>query len=254
MKVITIGDIHGESVIWKIADLKKLLESSKEIPQYDAYIFLGDYVDSHTLQTPKIISNFKKIIQLKQNYPYNIVLLLGNHDLAYLLGHFLFPCSGHDRNYDKEIQKLFLDNIELFCPIYQLDNYIFTHAGISQKWLDKFKFIHGIKTPSIPVKTINNCFFKAISDKNHINVSDPIFDCGMIRGGENLVGGIFWADFRETFKDIVPGYKQIVGHTPVKKIVTLDNKKEGDSFGSITYINTIPTDEPLESMYLELDI
>jgi predicted MPP superfamily phosphohydrolase len=82
MKHIAIGDLHGRDT-WQQVNTKL----------YDKVIFLGDYVDSHTLSDLVILENLKKIIALKKRPPEKVVLLLGNHDAHYL--HYpRFECSG----------------------------------------------------------------------------------------------------------------------------------------------------------------
>ena len=50
MKVIAIGDVHGRSEWKQIADLAILATTHNLDTEYDEYIFLGDYVDSFTIQ------------------------------------------------------------------------------------------------------------------------------------------------------------------------------------------------------------
>lgn len=58
---------------------------------------------------------------------------------------------------------------------------------------------------------------------------------GKSRGGEGT-GGVTWADKRETAVDMLKGYHQVVGHTPVKDIETI---RYADS--SVTYIDVLDT-------------
>ena len=57
--IIVIGDIHGRD-IWE--EIVKLYPNS-------LIIFIGDYLDSLTIDTLTQINNFKSIIEFKKNNP-----------------------------------------------------------------------------------------------------------------------------------------------------------------------------------------
>ena len=70
-KILTIGDIHGREIWKEFVDIKSLLSSNSNIPEY-LYIFLGDYVDSYDISGDKIIENLLEIIKFKTLYPHKI--------------------------------------------------------------------------------------------------------------------------------------------------------------------------------------
>jgi len=79
MKITTISSLHG-SQVWKSI-----------IPEdWDRMVFIGDYVDSSDYDAKEIKQNLEEIINLKKRFPEKIILLWGNHDLAYFYG-------GHER-------------------------------------------------------------------------------------------------------------------------------------------------------------
>jgi predicted phosphodiesterase len=85
VKVIVVSDLHGNTV-WESIDPDK----------YDLIVFLGDYVDSWTRSNEQIYNNLLNVINFKKKYSDKVVLLWGNHDLAYVyLGNNKFSCSGH---------------------------------------------------------------------------------------------------------------------------------------------------------------
>ena len=130
MPIIVLGDVHG-STFWKTA--------VDENPAC-RYIFLGDYLDPYEyIPAWLLIRNLKKIIQLKKERPDDVILLLGNHDLHYFCSD-MDPSSRFDFMIAEEVSMLFRENIHLFMYAFQVDNWIFTHVGISEKWfLDDFK-------------------------------------------------------------------------------------------------------------------
>ena len=72
--MLVIGDIHGQD-FWKSIVNEHMDE--------DYIVFVGDYFDSYSIGSKKILDNFRKIIKLKQTYPDKVKLLLGNHDIHY---------------------------------------------------------------------------------------------------------------------------------------------------------------------------
>jgi hypothetical protein len=193
---IVFGDIHG-STYWK--------EVVKENPDC-RYIFLGDYLDPYEDIVPQnLIENLEEIIQLKKEHPDKVILLLGNHDLHYFSTD-IPQSSRFDFRIAKKVSVLFLENIGLFQYAFQEENYIFTHAGISQKWF--IKDFKGDVNRNI-AEQLNNPLPKQIP---------ALCRCGEYRGGwPGANGGIFWADIHELSKPL-QDFTQIVGHNRVKDI------------------------------------
>ena len=66
-------------------------------------------------------------------------------------------------------------------------------------------------------KIIDDAIVKLKMDKH----SNAIWASGFIRGGTHPVGGIVWEDWRDL--ELIPRFKQVVGHTPLKKIQTISD-------------------------------
>jgi len=215
MKILVIPDIHGRDT-WKyFGDLKHLCKLPHLETEYNKYIFLGDYVDSFTISNAKILSNLKEIIQLKKYYPEHVVLLLGNHDLQYMFSSRYHGCSGYRPETYAELHNLFNKEKSLFESIYQIENYLFSHAGITSVWWNKF--ISNLKENGIEYSK-ETSIADIITDQFK-SYNAYLFDVGVIRSGRNKSGGPFWADKTETMAWPLPNYIQIVGHTPIKKII-----------------------------------
>ena len=125
MRTMSIGDLHGKD-LWKQIDINN----------FDKVIFIGDYVDSWDIKDEDILNNLLDLIELKKIFPNKVILLLGNHDIQYLF----FPnysCSGFRNSMLYSLEITFKENIKLFQIAFQEQNYLFTHAGISNKWLKK---------------------------------------------------------------------------------------------------------------------
>ncbi len=133
-KIFAIGDIHG-----CLDSLEALLDILPVNWGRDLVIFLGDYID----RGPSPRGVIEKIIKLKKNYPQHIITLKGNHE--WLFERFLkgkdvdiFLYNGGNvtlRDYYKngyleipEEHLKFLKELKLF---YEVENYLFVHAGIN---------------------------------------------------------------------------------------------------------------------------
>ena len=223
MKLLTISDLHGRTV-WKEADFS----------DYDRIVFLGDYTDSYVVDDDTIFTNLSEIIQLKRRNPAKFVLLIGNHDAQYL--HFPhYRCSGFRAWAQPALSSLLAKYEKLFQIAHQEKAYLFTHAGVSAKWLtrllSKTQPNDPSLTPDANVATLlNNVHRQSATFRN------LLFEVGPKRGGMDLFSGPVWADRDETKDDFLPGYHQVVGHTPIDDITTY-----GDETGSITYTDVLQT-------------
>lgn len=126
-KHICIGDIHGLPTWSEI--VKK--HSNEDVK----YVFVGDYFDSFHLSAAKQIDNFKKIIEFKKENPEDVILLIGNHDWHYLPSaneHY----SGFQTHFQFDIADVLKPAISecLLQASYMVENYLFTHAGVSEIW------------------------------------------------------------------------------------------------------------------------
>jgi hypothetical protein len=185
-----IGDVHGRP-FWKhyIKD------------DYSVFYFVGDYFDSFDIPFSKQYSNFQEICKAARNDD-RIKLCLGNHDYHYLSGVRRQQYSGfQDLNY-KKISAVLEENIDLMKILYITeDKYIISHAGVTSWFLTSIKGADPID--------INEAFEK---DRNILNFNgDNIY-------GDDITQSPIWVRPGSLQSNAIPGYNQIVGHTPVREI------------------------------------
>lgn len=236
-KILCLGDIHGRT-IWK-----DIIE--KENP--DKVIFLGDYVSTHDLNisSDQQIEQLYSILSYKDENPDKVILLRGNHDLS-MLGSkwynnpknlwqeiaepYLWTSSwsGFDKDVfryvsTRDVTNWFLKNTQWIYIDEDLKT-IFSHAGISTEWLNKYVEPYLIKEKgsqyddgtidleivlnlinTIPVCTIFGFFPSKISDY-----------CG-----ESSTQSCTWIRPWTLQYYMIEGYKQVVGHTPQDKVIEL---------------------------------
>ncbi len=226
MKIVAIGDIHGKSV-W--------MQAINENKDVDQYIFLGDYVDSRSMaiSDAAIFENLLTIIKVKKLLGERLILLLGNHDLQYIY-YPEYPCSGFRPASQPMLTRLFHDNEHLFQVAYQHKNYLFTHAGVSNKWFAA----HKKSLQKIGLAQDLSNIGGVLNQVNQSKKRDILHEVSDLRGGWSEAGGITWADMQETMPDPLPGFHQVVGHSRVKEIIKADHSKQIPGT-SITYIDCL---------------
>ena len=207
--------MHGES-FWR-----KYLSSKEQLNAYDKIIFLGDYLDSFFIKDEEMHNNLMNIIQLKKDNPEKIVLLWGNHDLSYY--NISFMCSGWRHTMHDIWHKVLNENKELFKLTHQEEvlidgiktKYLFSHAGISQLWLDKYKHL---LDNDLPMSEQINKFVD--TKEGRIALRDCIYN-----GNREGYGSPIWIrDHEWGVGSALYGYNQFVGHTPQKDIKVLTFK------------------------------
>ena len=194
-KILVIGDIHGHNS-WK-----SICEKEKDA---DKVVFLGDYFDSFHIPSEDQKDNFLNILEFKHNHP-NCILLLGNHDYHYIYntsysGYSYITKSLAQPLITKAIQDGDLNIIHIH------DNIVFSHAGISEFWLNKvaqLTDIHDITFDKIKLSVL---------DWNGLYGCNPY--------GDTISNSPIWIRPKSLNDNKVRDYVQVVGHTPSKKIVS----------------------------------
>ena len=91
--IYVVPDVHGRK-FWDV--IKNHLNEKCDI------VFLGDYVDPYShegVTKEQAFENFKEIIDIARRNN-NVHLLLGNHDLEYMLGTDVCNCRCDGERYD----------------------------------------------------------------------------------------------------------------------------------------------------------
>ena len=196
-KVLIIPDVHGRKFWHKAKEL---------IDEVDQVVFLGDYLDPYSregITFEDALNEFKQIIEFKEKHSDKVVLLVGNHDMHYIQLEFM-NCSRLNVYRRVEIHDLFMNNIDKFQLIHEIDSYLFSHAGVYLEWTKKYAI------------TLQELFdFKKFLKGRWNTLEDVSYE----RGGWCKVGSCIWADIRESVQNEFPVMfkKQIVGHTQLQE-------------------------------------
>ena len=211
-EILIIPDVHGRP-FWR-----KAIDSDLSV------VFLGDYLDPypHEKITPEqALKEFKDILEFAKMEPDRVTLLLGNHMLHYV---GLSPDTCRmDWDNRKEIYDLMKENECLFQHALRWGNTLFTHAGVTEKWIEQANYKNNPET--IAEQLNRNISF---TDEHLMHphflyglssMGDPRGDIGFARGGEMPYGGPNWADITEMIKDSAfkDSLIQIFGHTQLQE-------------------------------------
>lgn len=188
MKTLVLGDTHGHNS-WRDVIMRE---------SFDKVVFLGDYVDSFSLNPSVIAENLKELIKLKEQLRDRLVLIYGNHDHSYLFGE---RCSGWNR-IGHWMYKPLLDEMwgaKMFELTHLDGNIIYSHAGVSDYWMHEVAQL------------------ESVADINFEKVRINLLDWNTLKGydgyGDTISQSPIWIRPKSLLKSKVDGYRQIVGHT-----------------------------------------
>ena len=211
-KILIVPDVHGRK-FWR-----KALEMIDEV---DQVVFLGDYLDPYPregITFDDAVQEFNDILKFKEEYPDKVTLLVGNHDMHYVVKEFM-DCSRLNVWRRLEMHELYNKHIDKFQLVNWTGEYLFSHAGLYLEWVKKHEL------------TIFNLMdFKSFLEKHWKTLEDVSYT----RGGYDPVGSCIWADIRESLSNELPAAfkRQIVGHTQMEskpyittKIACLDVRR-----------------------------
>ena len=200
-KTVVIGDIHGRTIWRDIIDQEKP----------DRVIFMGDYFDSFDISGVEQLHNFNEIIRFKEETDIEVIMLYGNHDHHYMgVGETYSgyqPSKQFDFNYVLR-EAMSKGHIQL---AHSVDDLLFTHAGVSSVWLEEH-------LPETTMETL-------VQDLNDLLKYQPnAFNfTGFDPYGNSRQSGPIWIRIDALLKSnknkpIKKTFRQVVGHTQVKKI------------------------------------
>ena len=209
MSILIIPDVHGRR-FWKHA--------VEKYPEMET-IFLGDYHDPYPyegISNAVSLKNFEEIIGHAKTHP-NCKLLIGNHDL-----HYLIDIDGCRKDYSNEpiVRKLILNNIELFdiAALRTMEGrkYLFSHAPVLMEWIHET----GESENAELLVTRLNRYFHDIG--NNTEELQKLLDrVSRYRGGWHAWGSPIWSDLYEIYESggrlIESADYSIFGHSQLKR-------------------------------------
>lgn len=233
MKTVVLGDTHGTS-FWKLI-------TNTEQP--DRVVFIGDYFDSFDIKLDEQLKNFLDIMEYKKTGNADVICLIGNHD------HHYFPeigdtgTSGYQYMGSFQIGPVLDANREHLQIAYRMDDFLFSHAGVSAKFMDSVFGTEGWTVETL-VEQLND-LFKHKPNTFTFGSAISIDKLSYIDAhGDNEEQSPIWIRVRSLVSankktELKNAVRQIFGHTQVKKIdLTTSMKALGGKYYPIDALNT----------------
>ena len=210
MRILVIPDIHLKTWIFDRAE--DILKASKA----DQAVCLMDIPDDWDMefQTEMYKETFDRAIEFSRTYP-DTLWCYGNHDVSYPWGRLETGYSPYaERTVMSKLEELknSLQDPSQIAIMHRIDNVLFTHGGLTVEFLQLLN--EDLLDADIDevVAAIND------ASQNHLwNDESPLW----LRP-QNRTVNVFRKDI----------YKQVVGHTPVKKIFEKDGIISTDVFST----------------------
>jgi hypothetical protein len=175
---------------------------------------MGDYFDQFG-DTPEINSSTAHWLKTTMNEHPEWVYLTGNHDVVYN-PNFSCMCSGFSSQKKIAInQEMSLEDWNKLKYFHFENGHWFSHAGLSKYWF-QHPMHESINEESVQ-RTVDHAVVKIkAGDENN-----AVWAAGSSRGGTSVVGSLTWLDWRDM--ELISDMRQVVGHTPLKKITTISD-------------------------------
>ena len=212
MKVCVIGDVHGTTKFLECYG--KILKNDNDC---DKIIVHGDHFDPYLdISIDTIIERYNKFIQISKEDT-RIISLLGNHDLSYYI------ISGDKTSRtsvwnSRKIRECILPNLSTSYLCYFINDYIFSHAGVSQDWMNTLSIGN-------EHRILNNYIGWTESELERLTSFYP-YDNSYY--GDHPFQGPTWIRPTALINNPFGDFNQVVAHTRVKEInkVKMSNDKD----------------------------
>ena len=166
-----------------------------------------------SIKTDEQINNFLDILEYKKSSGKEVIMLIGNHDYHYFAAIGDTGTSGYQRVGKFQIEPIIEANKEHLQMCYQMDEFLFTHAGVSPEFMDGIYGVDGWNPDTIA------------DDLNELFLHKPMaFEFNGFDGyGDDTCQTPIWIRPKSLMqvnknhdKGLREKYIQVVGHTQVR--------------------------------------
>ena len=218
MKVAVIGDIHGTT---KFLDC--YIKIQENDPDVDKIIVLGDWFDPYIdVDFDIMIERYNEFVDICKSDD-RIISILGNHDIA---GYIVYnDCTNRTVRFGKMKQRItdvIEPNLSESYLTYKIGDYMFSHAGVSQDWLNDI----GQYDSCNYVDDIMNC--KKGWTEDELTDICTFYYNDWSGCGDNEHQSCVWIRPNSLNISAIDGYNQVVGHTRLEKITKFSLKNGKD--------------------------
>ena len=149
MKVCCIGDIHGTDKF--LTCYNDILKNDNDC---EKIIVFGDHFDPYQyFSLEEMIEKYNKFSEILKEDS-RIVSLLGNHDLSYYIISNDLTNRTHKWRGASKITDCIVSNLDKSYLCYRINDYLFSHAGVSKYWIDEIK--QYVSNPNYADRILNN--------------------------------------------------------------------------------------------------
>ena len=216
MKVCCIGDIHGTDKF--LTCYKNILEKDNDC---DKIIVFGDHFDPYEHFTiDEMIEKYNKFSDIARKDD-RIISLLGNHDLSYYIIQYDRTNRTHRMQGASKITECIESNLDISYLVYKIDDWLFSHAGVSQEWYDhKFHWF-----PESAKKILTN---QKGWEASELVQLVSWYDGDFSGYGDDTLQGCTWIRPSALCQTPFGDYNQVVAHTRVNEIVKVKMSNDKD--------------------------
>lgn len=188
--IVIVGDVHGN-----LALLSECLErlgvvENKRRKFNGMLLSIGDLIDGREGSDVPCFQYGRDIFDK---------IICGNHEAAYIGGPKFDGMPVRDE-ISGELRRAMWS--EQLCVGVQMENWLFTHAGIRTMQTDP-----GEVFAELSERWYTHCGRPNMADQT-------LFGIDHFRGGSSPMGGVMWGDWKNRFAKPT-SFKQVVGHTPL---------------------------------------
>lgn len=218
MKVAAIGDIHGTT---KFLDCYKKINENN--PDVDKIIVLGDWFDPYdNIDLDIMIERYKEFVDIWKSDE-RIISIIGNHDIAgYIITNDRTNRTIRFGKMAQRITDVIEPNLSKSYLTYKIGDYMFSHAGVSQDWLND---ISQFSTYNY-VDAIMNC--KKGWTEEELSAICAFYPFDMSGYGNNTYQSCVWIRPEALCDCAIKDYNQVVAHTRVEEITKVQLKNGKD--------------------------
>lgn len=258
--VLLVGDIHDKARrVLPVVD--RLLASGDFNIQ--RVIMLGDYLNDWGVSSRGEREDFRFLCDWVNAKPDGlVVMVLGNHDLPYLIPRNTAAWRAVRRVAPGFKPKAYTDVHELLTtgrvarvltPAYAFmtvngATWLATHAGVTSSWLTAHGHGDLVYSDTLYTSGIAADVVDMMREMVARGGWENLNEAGEMRGGyPGTAPSPLWADRSELIADPLPRVNQIVGHTPVStptiNMTRTHNPENGlDAYSTLLFTDTMSTD------------
>ena len=216
-KVAAIGDIHGTT---------KFLECYKNIQENDVdvdkIIVLGDWFDPYCdIDLDVMIDRYNEFVKIWKS-DNRIISILGNHDISgYITTNDSTNRTLRSPIFRQKITDVIEPNLSESYLTYKIGNYMFSHAGVSQEWLNDIQYPYHNYADDIM-----NC--KKGWTEDELSDICMFYPYDWSGNGTDKHQSCVWIRPQALYGCAIEGYHQVVGHTRLEEIIKVSLKNGND--------------------------